>query len=246
MFNYNSPIVNNMMGYGGMYNGYIPPQPIGNMINIGGQGYNGGYYNGIYNNYFNPYLAMQQEELRKAQEREMLRQQSEIMKSISRNVNTALGRDVDDEYLSQYDPIEYDNEKVQNDMLYDRLVNLDRTATTFNPRLANFVEYNNKMFDAAKERFPDNTGVINFFSQAGELYAEAMMREWKEKQKDLTQLYNSDKYKQLINLHSKGGSLGNLNRNIDVNDMEITLPNHLQNEYTARKAAFLDAILRKG
>ena len=34
-----------------------------------------------------------------------------------------------------------------------------------------------------------------------------------------------------------------MNNNVSIDDMEITLPNHLANEYQTRRKQFLDAIL---
>ena len=67
-----------------------------------------GYYNNIYNGYYNPYMAQRQQELYEAQQKELQQQQTNIWKLVSKKVNHALGKEVDDKYLSMYDPVTYD------------------------------------------------------------------------------------------------------------------------------------------
>lgn len=125
MFNYTSPIVNNILG-----GNQIPPNPI---INFGAINYNQGggyvdpvsrppqyqqqypnnmmmgssYYNNIYNGYYNPYLAQKQQELREIEEKEQARRVANIWKRMSRACNEALHIDIEDwdEHLKQYDPV---------------------------------------------------------------------------------------------------------------------------------------------
>lgn len=240
MNNLKSSISNNI--FGGV--SYIPPNPIGgNIINIGGQGYNNGnmgYYNNTYNGYYNPYLVQRQREIEEAQQRENIQQQADIWKKLSRGCHAALGSDIEDmeEHLKRYDPVPV--EQHQEEEHYNTLVNLALHGNDYNARVFNAIESNNRLYEKNKERFPDTTSLSDFMANAGELYAEAMMRETKEQEKDVGRLYNSAQYKKLIGLHNS-----NAFKDTSIDDMEIQLPNHLATEYQKRKQAFLDGILGK-
>lgn len=272
MFNQQSPIVNNMMMNGqnnGIYpNGYIPPNPISNVVPIGNTGYNtmnnnmgnmNGYYNNnnvynnMYNNYYNPYLAAQQEQMRQAQLMEQQRAQSDMFKSISRKVNKSLGREVDDEYLKRYDP--EDPRQVKQDeelIITNRLLNLHYNGYYGNYEAQRFIEANNRHFEQIKQQYPDDMSMLEFSEKFADIYVEHLQDKEKESRKNLTQLYDRNGYNQLIQMHKNSNNYfstvfqgGNPNREVTIDDMEVKLPNHMQNEYQARRQAFLSAILNK-
>lgn len=244
MYNYNSPIINNMMGYN------VPSNPIGNVVNMG-MGYNmtnmGGYYNNVYNGYYNPYLAAEQEKIRKAQEKEQMRQQSSLMKRLVKGVNNALGMETSEEALKQFDPIEISQDYELQNTNY--LMNLHYNGLNYNPRLAAQVQANNQIYDKMKERFPDNMGIYEFHKYGAEYYVETKLEEDRQKQRNLSQLYNSQEYNKLISKY-KGTNFSSIfgNRNseeITLDDLEVTLPAHLSNVYEERRKMFLETILNK-
>lgn len=245
MINVNSPIVNNMMG---MYNN-VPINPIGS-IGIGNQGYNGGYYNNLYNGYYNPYLIQKQEELRKAQERAFFDQQASIWKKVSKACNNYFGTHQDDmdNHLKQYDYVEPEQQNPELQITM-KLMQLEMNGSTVNPMMLNFVANNNRIYDQAKERFPDSMGLMEFLENAGTLYNEAIREAHKEKMRDTSKLYNSSEFNSLLSLHNNGNKFngfGGFNKDITIEDMEITLPTKLQTEYQERRQKFLNAILNKG
>lgn len=266
MFNTNSPIVNNMMlsGQGGVYpNGYIPPNPISNMMPIGNNGYNnnvngmGGYYNNNYNNYYNPYLAAQQEQIRQAQLQEQQRAQSDIWKSISRSVNTAIGNDIQDwdSHLKQYDPQDVRQQQMDpEDAITQRLLNVHYNGVEGNLANMRYIQANNSHYEQVKQQYPDDISMLEFSERFSDIYIDVLNDKEKESRKNLTQLYDRNGYNQLIRQQSTnnnyfGSTFQNNpqgNNNVSIDDMEVRLPNHLQNEYQSRKQAFLDAILNKG
>jgi len=233
---YNSPIGNNING--GI--SYIPPTPIGNVMNIAGQGYNNmGYYNNVYNNHFNPYLMKQQQELEAARQREEQSQQSNMWKTLSRNCNTIMGNTEDlEDHLKRYDPVTI-TEQINEEANYNRLVNLQINGIYNNPHHMEAIRRQNLIADQSKQRFPEGTNLATFLDGAGELYAEMMDRKIKESNKNVGRLYNSDHYKQLISIHNRDVN-GFKNTNID--DLEVSLPEHIRGNFSDRKKQFFEAI----
>jgi hypothetical protein len=251
MSNQNSnPMSNNT---GGM--DYIPPNPIGNIINIGGQGYNntnmGGYYNGIYNGYWNPILAQRQKEIEEANIREAELQQSSIMKRISKTCHKSLRHEIDDEmmeeHLKQYDPV--DREDQTNYQKYNHLLNLNSSEFTNINYSYGYNEASLKVQEESKKIFPDTTSLAQYLENAGELYASIVIKEAKAAQRDVSKLYNSSLFKMTVGKHSNALNLfnSNINRFKDptVDDMEIGLPDHIRSNlnYQERRKKFMEALL---
>lgn len=236
-------------------NGFNPYQQQYQNINYNQQSQQmGGYYNSIYDGYYNPYMAQRQQELQQIQMKEIQLQQSAIWKLLSKKVNHALGREVDDEYLSKlYDPVIIDQKEQASIDKYNhmqQLENIYRQGPMYikTPNTVR-IENNIQRFELAKKRFPDDTSLYDFLSQAGELYSDVIMSKVKKDQKQLNKLYNHNDYQQLINMHTKTESYFNklLNNNgQSIDDMEITLPSHLNTEYQRRKQAFMNSILGGG
>ena len=261
MFNYDSPIINNTMGNEMPLNhlGYpVAPNPIGNIMNIGSMGYNnnmGGYYNGNYNNFYNPYMVAKQQELAQARMAEEQRKQSDVLKMISRKANKSLGVEIDESDLNRlYDPPQ-ENPYVEKEEKYMRLVNLHYNATQGNPLYARQVEYNNMMYDKAKEYMPDDTSLFEFTEKISPVLENIVMTEYKSKQKaNISKLYNADEYKQLINMHSNANNYfasmydnnAPSNGEISIDDMKVELPNHLAQTYAQKKAEFMQKIFNRG
>lgn len=270
-FNYGSPTVNSVMG--GMYN--VPPNPIGSTLNVGGYNYNpymaqqpmmngmmGGYYGG-YNLYMNPYLYQQQLIAQEAAQREQVRRQCDLMKTLSTIVHKGLG-DIDkfenfEDHLTQYDPITIDNEAYQEELHYNKLCNLKPIPPPYA-----FYAYCNKVREEYQKKFPDNMRLADYLDNAGELYIEALMTKAKERNRNGKLQYDTSQYKKILESHRSTSSYfnsllsGEMTANkINIDDMEIQLPSnpedkarmvintpsHMQ-EYAARKQQFLNAILK--
>jgi hypothetical protein len=249
-----------MMGNGVMYSNITPPNPLSNIIGIGNVGYNnvnmGGYYTGAYNGYYNPYLAAKQQEIQLAQQKELERKNSDMLKRISRNVNKALHSDIEDmdQYLKQYDPVYPGQDDNSEDSITHKLLNLHYNGSYVDMSAVQLVQYHNQMFDQAKKEFPDDMSMYEFHEKASELYLQARIVRQKDTQKDISKLYNSSEYNQLINMHGKGSANyfdsvfkgGASQQETNIDDMEIKLPNHLCNQFEERKRMFIESIMKKG
>lgn len=248
---YYSPI-NNMPN-----NGYgIQPNPIGNILNIGQQGYNGGYYNNTYNNYYNPYLAIKNHELMQTQLREEQRVQSSMMMMISKAVNKAAGQEMPNERLEELygykDPERYVPKPDSMEYEQNLIVGMYLNESNYLPQDIQYINYFNSMYDTAKQECPDNISMYDYNQKMSEKYVKMLVDIDKEKQKDVSKLYNNKDYNKLLDMNSNGSSYfnsifngANGNSNVSIDDMEVTLPAHLSNEYQSRRKQFLDAILNK-
>lgn len=270
MYNLNSPIINNMQQQGmntGMQPAYgcIPSSPIGNIVSIGNIGYNtntgnSAYYGMGINNRYNPYYR-QQQEMMIAQQRETMRCQSDIMKKISRSAHKALGEEVDDEFLNKrYDPqfeMQYQQRDPDED-IYNSLVNMQTTGREipYNVYCYNMNVGANNYCEQMKQRFPDDISMAEYHDRAGELLIEAALEKQHQQEKNLTKLYNTNGYTEMIQRYKKQASyfntlLGDKSRNINTNgetidDINVSLPNHLSTELMRRKSAFLNSIMNNG
>lgn len=266
--NPNSIILNNMNS--GVYpNGYIPAaNPMGNIVGIGntgynnqGQGYMGGYYTNNYNNYYNPYLAQQQYEIQQAQQREVLRQQSDLIKNISRAVNKSLNKNVDDDYLKRYDPENYYKNTSQGsycNQQYDpdyfdhnQLLKMYHEQPDGNMLNMNYINNVNQVYEQEKNRIPDECGLADYHKYASDILYEIEDFEIRKTQRNLTRLYNNQQYRQLIDSRSGANNYFNsmfngapsTASNINIDDMSVKLPHHLvNNNIEERRKAFFNTI----
>lgn len=235
------------------------PNPIGNMMNISGQGYNtqgqmGGYYNPYNSGYYNPHLMYQQQKALEAQQKEEERQQADLWKKLSRNANK-IHHQIDDieEHVKRYDPIDC-NQELQDMDRYNRLASLTSTQQTNYDTSGRIISQVNTIIHQTKQVFSDDMDLVEYFEKAGELILEARIQDNRNKQRNLSKLYNGNSYKDLINYHSTGprNSYFNSvfrnnmdNRNINIDDLEVTLPSNIGNGYHERRSMFMDAILNK-
>ena len=266
---YTSPIIQSM---GGM--GSIPPTPIGNIANIGGYGYNTGpqpfssymnspYYTNNYS-YYNPYAMLQRQKAMEAARQEAIRKQSDVMKSISRNVHKALGdlnEEQMEEHLKQYDYETHNHElqELAEDVrLYNKLANL----VPVQPNYA-YIAYCNKISASYKEKYPDDMSLAEFLDKAGELYRDSLIEMNERKQRDGKLKYNSNGFKDLVDLHRNSSSYFNgiltgNQKSIDIGDLEIKIPDNGNKpslvlnmpskltEYQQRRQQFIQACLNSG
>lgn len=259
MFNSNSPIVNNTMlgGNGGIYptNGYIPPNPIGNIMNIGNMGYNnmGGYYSNNYN-YYNPYLAAKQQEIEEARMREMQRQQCDVTKLIFSKASAASGIEVTEDQLQRFD-VQYVQQTNNEQNEYNRLLNIHMQGNQNNTTITDkYVQSHNNLYEQSRKDISDDMTLFEFFEYADEnqLVNKAIQQNNSKQVNDLSKLYDTNGYNKLIKMHSGSSSYFNsmfnkdYNPNTSIDDMTIALPNHLANEHNERRKAFINSIINGG
>lgn len=244
--------------------------PIGNVLNMG-QGYNqqqmynnplgnmGGYYNGMYNTMYNPYLIRQQMQRQQAIQQERQRQEVDTWKQMAQAANNYTGMYSNEqmkERLKMYDPQAIqENEEMKDYMNTSRLMQINQNNQSGqmsyqHQQLHNQINFINNMVQQTQEQY-DNMSLAEFMNGAmGDLLYDAKMQEYKRRQRQLGGMYNSNQYNQLINQSNVGTSYFNsihdnnkpFQSNIDISDMEISLPNSIQNEMDARKARFLNAL----
>lgn len=259
MYNINGPNPQINMNY---YGGGVQSPPSnyypygGNILGIGSNGYNqqqygynGGYYNNSYT-LFNPYLIEEQRKREEAQRKEMLRQRSDSMKVISRKVNKALGNEVTEKFLNEiYDPVEFKTSKedleIQNTY---RLMNIDQYNMSMGITYQNPLYYAmGRVQEKHQERLNPNMDLAEFLEISGELISDSIKQEVLMKRKDINNLYNRSDYQKLIDLRSGNSSFpGTFKPNANIDDMEISLPEHLKNNYQKRKEMFLEALINRG
>lgn len=259
MYGINYGFGNSYNANGGIYNNmniYPQPQPIGNIMNISGYGYNnypgimGGYYNPYVQGYYNPYLIHKQQQALEAQIREQQRQQSDIWKKLSRNVNTVLQTVENiDEHVKKYDPVDTYSEEYLEAIKYNKLMNL-KPLNTEEIINSNIQRINNQIQQTKKE-FPDDMSLMDFFDKAGELLLEIRLEEMKKKQRDVSQLYDRNGYQSLIKSYAGNSNYFNTvfnnkpRKEITIDDLEVNLPNSISNEFYEKKRAFLESIFGK-
>ena len=261
MYNTNSPIINNMQGmtFGGQAYGGPPPNPMGNIVNIGNVGYYGsssGYYNGNYGaRYIDPYSYRREQEAMIAQQHEAMRGQSDIFKSISKAVHKSSGNEVSEEYLNKvYDPQFEQQQKMDEDEYsYNQLTSMQLQGREFvgNPYAIQETLYRNAYVEQQKKRFPDDISVSEFHERGYELILDALNDKRYAEEKNLGNLYNKDEYNKLINMHSKSAKYFNSLMQIheangmggSIDDITVSMPNAMATEVQRRKSAFLASML---
>lgn len=265
MYNYNSPIMNNM------FNPTMPQpqqQPfyqgtIGNMVSMS-PGYNGamnnmgGYYGGMHQGYYNPYLIEQQRKEAEARQRQVEIQNAEILKMVSRNVNKALG--MTDEQIQEHVK-KYDPQFVQETRLTDKqiaemntakLMDLDSRPQTMSYQQQMYMSAVIKERQRMNEAFPPEMGLAEFFEKFGEEEYNMKMQELKSQQRQLNNLYNSSQYNDLLNMHNSSSNYfnsvfgkGQNNIPTTIDDLEVKLPSSISQEMQMKKMKFLNAIGRR-
>lgn len=253
MYNINSPITPNNGYQGGFYN---PPnsylQGNGNMIGIGMQGYNpymnnGGYYTQNFMPY-NPYLAEQQRRAEEARRLNELRAGADIKKLISRKINHALNNEISEQTLNKiYDPVELrvseEDLILQNNI---RLIQIDKINQQHPFVYQNPLYYAmGRVQEMNEQKLDPNASLYDFLSVGGQLISDGMKEEVM-RDRTVNNLYNRSEYQKLIDLRSKGNMFGKtFAPNASIDDMEISLPEHLKNEYQRRKELFMEKIINR-
>lgn len=288
--NYTSPTVASMGGMGqsippypmGMVNvggmGYnqqgITPPFSGGYI-VPQQQYNpyyGGYsYYGQSPDYrhINPYLYQKQVQAQQAAYKEQTRQQADIMKSIARNCMIATGQDkiypdMDAQLDRIYNPFPElsEDQKILQEEIQRYNTLMTRPTNVVNPIVVRANQAQAVSYQY-KNKYPDDMGLVDFLSKAGEMYIDKINADIKKAELDGKLQYDTDQYKRLLNAHQETSQYfnsiltGNA-KNIQIDDMEIQLPTQLGERpsivthtpdhiarYAETKQRFLDCILRK-
>ena len=102
---------------------------------------------------------------------EQQRAQSDMFKSISKNINKALGREVDDEFLKRYDPQDPRQQQVDEELaITNRLLNLHYNGYYGNYEAIRYIEANNRHFEQVRQQLPDDMSMLEFSEKFGDIY----------------------------------------------------------------------------
>lgn len=104
-------------------------------------------------------------------------------------------------------------------------------------------EERNKLIDP-------NCNLHEFLKNGYKLYVEAMEMKTREQQNQLNKLFNRRKFESSVGIRGNGDTGGSIDFNrvfnsTSVDDYEITLPDRLRTEYSARKRAFIEKCVER-
>ena len=270
MYNFQSPIINNMTG----------------MLNTGYGYMNNGYYGNNYGaRYYNPYMYNSYMEQQRKQQQEQIDQQNKLMRTIIGKVSRSIDPSLSDEQIDsifisrdraykewqeQYAKM-YEAELKQATEISTRvkvkggksLKSIDRNEFNEikystnkvsylesygkehknNEGMLNFLARSQQEF---RQRFPSDMSLNDFFNSSGVLLAEQVLADIKTENSKLNKLYDNSAFNSIIDKHKQStlfpSVFGNPSRPIvDISDQEIIAPRDM---YNARRQAFLNKILQ--
>lgn len=199
-----------------------------------------GYYNSLYNQCYNPYVAQQQYE-----EQQKLYREKQIEKIRFYN-------ELDKMFYS-YEGVEFKKQSPEEQLkeaeeYYQYLSEMNRIKqehSGFSMEGFVLIEWDPQPTQQIQE--PQEEEHVDFgewMDSLGYEYAQILMRRAKEQRNDLKQAYDSNQYRQLLNMHNNSQNvIDAFTRDFTIDDMEITLPDRFNKEYQERRKRFLDAII---
>lgn len=224
--------------YGGTsYNG-VPT--IGD---IGGYGYNNGYYN----QYYNPWYARQQQEAQRQMQLQQQQTQINVWKRLIKCRDNAYG------YHNTLDEIEsqiLDSIKEYQKMAADeRFVNETHLIAQkcFESQMQEQVIQENiekeKQIQQTTESQEEPKSLYQWLHEDGqERYMQSQYAEMVHQRRNVSNIYDSNGYRELLGVHDS--VFNSLNQEITIDDMEIqvALPEHLKHERDIRRQQFAAAL----
>lgn len=245
------------MGYG--YNQQnIPvvqqyPNPFGqnNMQSMGQ------YYNPYGSNYYNPYLELNRQRMIIQQQMEADKHTANCFKDLTRLVNKMNNNPYTEEEMSEmlkvYDPMimtELSPEEKKRIEVVNKYNNMSRLSN-INPEYQTQM-YLNRIGQISynyQQKYNTSTdSLYDALDEVGKYLQDNYYNEHNNKMRNFGQLYDQNKYKQLLQLHNSGSSLFpsvfNNQQKVDIGDMEISVPQGLSasKEYQEKRARFLNAV----
>lgn len=235
----------------------------GNPVNPNQYGYSNSA-NAYYANAWQLYNQRREEELNYQQH---YQQQQEIWKQLTilnrRNLGFDDGEEVYQQnieaqqkfYATQYEIAAIDRE-------YSALVQLSHLPTSADPGYVNperqaYIEAWNKTYEQRSKAIPEGTTLYEFFNGgvANECWINMLKEEAVDRAKDMASLYSQEYFRNTLHnsnpnydpiTGTAGGKLtvNNMNRGLNIDDMEVTLPPHIANdEYAKKREKFMNTIL---
>ena len=207
-------------------------------------------YGGYYNNY-NPYYYMQQrqeEERRRQQAIQEQKEQEEVFDILNRAASKSLGREI--KTVRQPNIEEAQNDWYKQQQYISEIYQYNHLANNIHKRMdvKNYTSYGKELLDTHMNKVYEEMKMIRkpkslyeFLENSGSIRME--LEEQERNRISLTQAYNGEDYRQLLNLHNQ--SYDSLSPRYTIDDMEISLPDRFKGSqaYREAKAKFLNAIL---
>lgn len=224
-------------------------------------------YNGNNNYYANAWQLYNQRREEELNYQKHYEEQQEIWKHLTVLVRKNMGFDDGEEvykknieaqqqfYAKQYEVANMDRE-------YQSLCYISQFPTSADPNYINpqrqaYIEKWNSTYDKRQNLIPEGTTLYQFFNEgiATNMWMEMLTDEAIERAKDMTGLYNQQYFRDQLHKSNPnydpltgtaGGKLtiNNINRGLNIDDMEITLPPHIANdEYAKKREKFMNTIL---
>ncbi len=208
--------------------------------------------------YYNPYSPIQSrinyyEEQRKDQEAMFLAMK--LFTKLALDVNVSLDDpELEKETLKRYYPQEYANrypqeqpELSEEEKNFNRLneqniqqAMLSRYATPYvDPVKMGFF----KVMKEIEDIYYGAEDLFDWMTIEDEQIKLRRERELQKQERNLSTLYDSNRYNNLLQQHRRQSVA--FKNNINVDDFTIELPEYLKNKYSERRAKFIDAIISK-
>lgn len=266
MYNFQSPIINNMSG----------------MMNPSFMG--GGYYSNNYNaRYYNPYQYNTYMEQQRKQQQEQIDQQNNLMKTIIRKVNRSIDPSLSDEQIDslfmsrdkmyeqwqkeankRYEEDLKSAEEISNrvkvkggkslkpiDNHEFREIKYSTSKVSYLDTYGKRYQHNQSMLNFLcksqnefRQRFPSNMTLNDYFNNSGVLLAEQVLLDIKQANSQVNKLYDRNDFNSIINRQRQSSLYPNVFNNygkVDISDQEIMAPKDM---YNARREAFLRKIMQ--
>lgn len=226
--------------YGAAYNQYAAP--------IGSVGYNSYNYNGYYNNYqyqsYDPLEIRKQLDLEEERRRNYYENNIAIRKRMIKCANSFDGYDTDMEALDSFFSEENLKSMYDEEHKYDHMIKI----ATLHHQQQQYRAQQQALYEQQRRQYIENCeevknqSLFEFLEEtATEHYIEALQSRAKATNQNIGRLYNHDSFAELIHRHNQGKN-NIFDPNVNVDDIEIQLPTHLQKDYDMRRAQFMQSI----
>ena len=207
---------------------------------IGQIGYNG--YNGYYNQYWNPWAIRQQEEAQRKLQAQQMATQMNIWTSVLKCSSNALGHNYDEELIRQRmeESIRIKRENAEKQQFVDNMYSISQECNRqLEQHMAQQEELERRGEELYQAQFNTEASRKSMYQwlheDAQERYMEYQYSEMIRTKHNVANAYNSEQYKQMLNVHNS--SYASLNPNVTIDDLEIqvSLPERLARERDLRR-----------
>jgi hypothetical protein len=219
-------------------------------------------YNGYYGQGFvNPYTMQQQQQQYELQQQQQYNSEynklRDIFKSLDQFYNGPLSpeeeKEFDNDFENKFGYKAFQEEQLRMQQQQQLINNMRNDYPKYPipiPReQIEAMELINRNIERNKELGDISLGELmtgNKMEDKGLEYTDEIMSTKLQKNSNLGAIYNRSQYNDLINMHSNNSSSGMYNALLNgpnVDDLTVSLPDHLKNEHAMRKAKFLEAIM---